>query len=182
MRLLAALFLLSALCGCDKAGQSAGVTRLELPSNAIETEAKPRKVVRGQVLYVPCYSHVYLLDGKSYNLAITLSLRNTSRTDKLIVTSVAYHDSSGGLVKELAPKEIEMAPLSVAEMFVHEKDTSGGSGASFVVRWVAESAISDPVVEAAMVGSSGSLGVSFSSSSRVIEQLPSPTPTPRPTP
>ena len=181
MRILVALLFLGTLCGgCHEGGLASGVTRLALPKNAVETDAKPRKIVRGQVLYVPCYGHVYLLDGKSYNLAITLSLRNTSRTEKLIIQSVAFYDSAGGLVKELTPKEVELAPLSVAEMFVHEKDTSGGSGASFLVRWVSESAITDPVVEAAMVGSSGSLGVSFVSTARVLEQLPSPSPTPTP--
>lgn len=172
------------LAGCHQGGQAAGVTKLALPSNAVETEAKPRKVQRGQLLYVPCYSHVYLLDGKAYNLSITLSVRNTSRTQKLIVQSIDYYDTSGDLVKSLTPKEIELAPLSVAEIFVHEKDSSGGSGASFLVRWVAEGEISDPYVEAVMVGSSGSLGVSFATTPRVLEQLPSTgaAATPSPTP
>ncbi len=173
MRIFPLLLLALLLAGgCRPRESVTGVTRMALPSNAVETSAKPRNVVRGQVLYVPCYSHVYLLDGKSYNLAITLSLRNTSPTEKLIIQSVGYYDSSGALVKELTPKEVELAPLSVAEMFVGEEDTSGGSGASFVVRWVAEAEITDPVVEAAMVGSSGSLGVSFLTTPRLIESLP----------
>lgn len=174
MRTFSLTLLVLLLTGsCKPAPQtSSGVTRLALPPNAVETAARPRRVVRGQELYVPCYSHVYLLDGKSYNLAITLSLRNTSQTEKLIVQSVGYYDSSGALVQELFPKEVELAPLSVAEMFVGEDDTRGGSGASFLVRWVAEGEITDPVIEAAMVGSSGSLGVSFLSSPRLLRTLP----------
>lgn len=172
-KVVLAALLLGALAGCHEGGQAVGVTRLALPSNAVETEAKPRKVVRGQLLYLPCYSHVYLLNGKAYNLSITLSLRNTSRSEKIVVQRIDYYDTSGGLVKNLSPREIEMAPLSVAEIFVHEKDTSGGSGASFLVRWVAESKVPDPYVQAVMVGSSGSLGVSFTTTPQLLEQLPS---------
>lgn len=174
--------LLLGASGCHEGGQAAGVTKLALPPNAVETEAKPRNVVRGQLLYVPCYSHVYLLDGKAYNLSITLSVRNTSRSEKLIIQSIEYYDTSGALVKSLTPKEIELAPLSVAEMFVHEQDTSGGSGASFLVRWVAEAEVPDPFVEAVMVGSSGSLGVSFATTPQVLERLPAPAVSPSPSP
>jgi hypothetical protein len=185
MRRLLVVLLLVACCGCQKGdGPAAGVTRMDLPPNAVEVEPKARRIARGQLLYVPCYSHIYLLEGKPYNLAITLSVRNTSRTEKLVLQSVAYHDSSGSLVKELVSKEIELAPLSVVEMFVHEEDKSGGSGASFLVKWVAESALPEPVVEAAMVGSSGSLGISFLTRAKVLEELspgshsPSPSPSP----
>ena len=156
---------------CDPAPHGNGVTRLELPDSAVEVEAKQRSVKAGQLLYLPCYSQVYLLDGRPYNLAITLSLRNTSTKEKLIISSVAYHNRNGELVKELCPKEVELAPLSVAEVFVHEEDKSGGSGASFLIRWCAEKPISAPVVEAAMVGSSGALGVSFLTTPVVLEEL-----------
>lgn len=174
MRLLVLSLLLLTALGCQPEGhvKEGGVTRMALPANAREVDAAPRQVARGQLLYVPCYSHIYLMDGKPYNLAITLSFRNTSDQGKLVIQSIAYHDSTGKLVKELAPREIEMAPLSSAEAFVHEEDQTGGSGAAFLVRWVAETEITDPVVEAAMVGSSGALGVSFLTSSRVLEKLP----------
>lgn len=183
--LLAPLLALACLVGCQPAASPSGISRLELPSSAVETQPKERRVVRGQKLYVPCYSHVYLLDGKPYNLAITLSLRNTSPEHTLILRSVVYYDSDGQRLKELSPGEIELAPLSVAEIFVHEQEKLGGSGASFLVDWVAEAEISDPVVEAVMVGSAGALGVSFLTSSRVLQELPAETsaaPTPSPTP
>jgi len=52
----------------------------------------------GQTIYVPAYSHVYYGDGKNL-LATTLSIRNTSLTDSISVTSVRYYDSKGKLVE-----------------------------------------------------------------------------------
>lgn len=127
---------------------------------------------RGQLVYLPCYSHIYLLDGRPYNLAITLSLRNTSSKGKLVLQSVDYYSSAGSLIKSLASKEVELGPMAVAEFFVKEEDKSAGSGASFLVRWVSEHEISDPIVEAVMAGASGSLGVSFVTSGKVLEELP----------
>lgn len=167
------LFLILTLSGCSSQPSSpVGARRMALPANAVEVAPKERQIERGQILYVPCYSHVYLLDGKPYNLAITLSVRNTSRSQTLIVRSVEYHDSQGKMVEDMAAnEEIELPPLSVAEFFVREDDTSGGSGASFIVDWISEGPISDPSVECAMVGSSGSLGVSFLTVGKVTQEL-----------
>jgi len=145
---------------------------LALPPSARESEPKIRHVSQGQLVYVPCYSHIYLLDGRPYNLAITLSLRNTSIKGNMVIQSVDYHNSAGSLIKSLVSKEIELGPLAVAEFFVKEEDKSAGSGACFLVRWVAEKEVSDPIVEAVMVGASGSLGVSFVTSGKVLEELP----------
>ncbi len=43
----------------------------------------------------------------------------------------------------------------------HLGDTRGGLGANFVVHWVANHSISDPVVETVMAGSVGTRGISF---------------------
>lgn len=186
--------LITSGCQSPESTQEQPVTRLPLPQNVVESSPQTRHRSRGQVLYVPCYSHIYLAAGQNYDLAITLSIRNTSRSKALVISSVSYYDSSGSLIKEYADKEIMVGPLATTEYFVKEKDQSGGSGACFLVRWLSETPIDDPIVEAAMVGSSGSLGVSFLTTARVIEEVEadastskmppanSPTPTPTATP
>ncbi|MCA9791664.1 MAG: DUF3124 domain-containing protein [Candidatus Eremiobacteraeota bacterium] len=164
---------LAALIGCaTPAPPQEQVAPVPLPSTATATSPRTREVSRGQLLYVPVYSHVYLMDGRPYNLAITLSIRNTSLDHKLVVQSVAYYDSAGKLIKDHADKELELGPLATAEYFVREDDSSGGSGANFLVKWVAEQEISDPIVEAVMVGTSGGHGVSFVTNARVLKGLP----------
>jgi len=64
--------------------------------------------------------------------------------------------------------------LATAEFFIGESDMTGGSGANFIVTWNAEKAISEPIMEAVMVGTGGSQGVSFTSSGRLLKESSSP--------
>ena len=51
--------------------------------------------------------------------------------------------------------------MASAEFFVKESDTRGGVSASFLVEWVAEQSVSDPLVETVMIGTASTQGVSF---------------------
>ena len=170
--LLLSLFLLT---GCDKPSAQEGVRLLPPPTSVSQRPASTTSV--GQTLYVPCYSHVYLQDGRSYELSITLSLRNTSQTKNLVVQSVEYYDSAGKLLKSYSDHETVLGPLATAEYFVEEGDASGGSGANFLVTWSSESdePIQEPVIQALMVGTSGHIGVSFLTDAKLISS-PDPTP------
>jgi hypothetical protein len=55
---------------------------------------------------------------------------------------------------------------------VEERDTKGGAGANFIVRWTAASPVSRPVIESVMIGTFAGNGISFLSQGRVIEQVP----------
>ena len=46
---------------------------------------------------------------------------------------------------------------------MESRDTSGGSGANFIVEWSAETASEAPIIEAVMVGMDGVHGLSFAS-------------------
>jgi Protein of unknown function (DUF3124) len=126
------------------------------------------KAGHSQTVFVPAYSHVYYRTGQEYLLAITLSVRNTSLTDSILLTSVRYYDTKGNLAKEYPKKFVQIPPMATAEFFVQDEDTSGGSGANFIVNWTAKKGISEPVVEAVMIGTTSGQGISFTSSGRVI--------------
>lgn len=145
-----------------KEGAHAGVTeveagRLELPAAA------------GQTIYVPAYSAIATSDNlKLYQLAVTLGIRNTDRHHPIIVKSVRYHNQDGQLVREFLKTGLRIAPLATTEFFVRESDRSGGTAASFVVEWIADQSVSDPVVETVMVGTSSNQGISFTCPGRVV--------------
>jgi hypothetical protein len=136
------------------------------------TELDPAALPRAEVsrtVYVPVYSHIYTDDSAHpFNLAVTLSVRNTDRAEPLLVTAVRYHDSDGRLVRDYVTRPLRLAPLAAAEFFVRESDTAGGSSASFLVDWQAGRPVSDPVVEAVMVGTAMNQGVSFTSAGRPV--------------
>jgi hypothetical protein len=95
-------------------------------------------------------------------------VRNTDRRAPIVVAAVDYYDHDGQLVRKYLQKPVRIAPLAAMEYFVRERDTSGGQSASFVVEWVAEQSVTAPVVEAVMIGTAVSQGVSFTCIGRVI--------------
>jgi hypothetical protein len=131
------------------------------------------KPVTGQIVYVPAYSEVHFLDNqRTLDLAVTLTIHNTNFETPIILTSVRYYDTAGAMVEEYFPSPVKLGPMATTAIVLAQKDDRGGVGANFIVEWVAESASSEPVIEALMVSTSGSQGVSLLSPGRVIGQLP----------
>jgi hypothetical protein len=125
----------------------------------------------GQLLYVPVYSHIYIGDReRPFNLAVTLSIRNTDPRNGLRLTAVDYYDTDGHLVRRYLEGPKAMGPLASIRFVVAEKDTEGGSGANFLVRWVSDGALNPPVVEAVMIGAQSGQGISFTSQAREIKE------------
>lgn len=125
----------------------------------------------GQLLYVPVYSHIYTGDKeRPFNLAVTLSIRNTDPRGSLRLTAVDYYDTDGHLVRHYLDVPVEMKPLSSIRYVVAEKDIKGGSGANFLVRWEAAEPINAPVVESVMIGAQSGQGISFTSQSREVQE------------
>jgi hypothetical protein len=118
-------------------------------------------VASGQTVYVPAYSHIYARGGRAYLLEITLSIRNTDPSYAITVNAVRYYDTNGKLVKEHLDSPIRLAPLASTEFLVEQQDIGGGSGANFVVQWVAEVDVNEPVIEAIMVGIEGDRSIAF---------------------
>jgi len=125
----------------------------------------------GQTVYVPVYSHVFFGDrGTTFNLATTLSIRNADPSQALSVISADYYDSGGRLIKKHLSAPVALNPLASAEIFIPESDTSGGFGASFIVRWASKEAVVPPVIECLMIGARSGQGISFVSRGRVVQE------------
>jgi Protein of unknown function (DUF3124) len=136
----------------------------------VEVEAIDRgKIAAGQTIYVPAYSSIYTSDrAHRFDLAVTLSIRNTDQDHPMILTKGRYYDQDGQLIRDYLTKPLRIGPMSSTEFFVGENDTKGGVSASFLVEWVAEHSVTDPVVESVMVGTLSGQGVSFTCPGRVL--------------
>ena len=66
-------------------------------------------------------------------------------------------------------RPIQLGPLASTHFVVNSTDTSGGLGANFIVKWVAQTEISQPVVEAIMISTAFQQGISWSSLGRAIK-------------
>ncbi len=128
------------------------------------------QIVTGQTLYVPVYSYIYYEDQKRlFNLATTLSIRNTDLANPIIITCVRYYDSEGQLIRQYLERPIQLAALASTDFFITTSDNSGGLGANFIVDWVAQTSVSEPIIEAVAIGTGFQQGISFISPGKVIQ-------------
>lgn len=140
-------------------------------SSGVTPGSIPRVIVRGERVYVSLYSQVYQQGGEVLPLSGTLSVRNTDETHPITVTVVDYFDSGGKRVRAYVDGPQQIAPLGSTNFVVSQADLSGGVGANFIVEWVAEAPVLEPVVEAVMVGRSGTGLCSFVCEGRVLRRL-----------
>jgi hypothetical protein len=124
----------------------------------------------GQTVYVPIYAHIYYENQqKVFNLTSTLSIRNTDFINSIIISAVNYYDSAGKLIQKYLAQPVQLGPMASTEFVVNRNDVGGGAGANFIVEWVAEKEVSDPVIEAVMIGTQSTQGISFISTGRVMK-------------
>jgi hypothetical protein len=129
---------------------------------------------------VAAYSSIRLGSGRGQlNFATTLGIHNTSQDRPLVLLRADYFDTSGTLIHRYVTDPIAIKPLGSVEAFVPVEDTRGGTGANFVVEWAAGGPVSEPLVEAVMIGSLGTQGYSLVSRGKPVEAGGSPSETGR---
>ncbi len=144
------------------------------PPNLANFEAKgvERDALRvHQAAYVPVYSHIYYDGGRPYMLEITLSIRNIDPNEPVYLSKADYYDTDGKLSKSKIDRLIVLEPLQTIEFLIERHDASGGSGANFIVEWhAADKSVHAPLIEAVMVGRSGTNAISFVRKSEPLPQ------------
>jgi len=125
----------------------------------------------GQAVYVPVYSNIFTAPKKiPFQLAATLSIRNTDMENSISVISVDYFDSKGALIRKYYDKVQMLGPLESTYIYIPESDDKGGVGANFIVRWAAEKNVNIPLIECVMIGAKSGQGISFVGAGRVIQE------------
>jgi hypothetical protein len=124
---------------------------------------------KGQTIYVPVYSHIYIgSQEKPFLLTATLSIRNIDPKQSINITVVDYYETQGKFLKKHLDKPVILKPLESIRYVIPEKDKTGGSGANFIVEWKSEHFANPPIVESIMIGTQSSQGISFTSRGRVL--------------
>ena len=125
----------------------------------------------GQTVYVPIYSHIYSgIKARPFDLAATLSIRNTNLKSSIMIVAVKYYDSAGKLIKDYLDGPIELKALASTRYIISENDKAGGSGANFIVIWQSEKIVNPPIIEGVMIGTHSGQGLSFVSRGQVIKE------------
>jgi hypothetical protein len=74
------------------------------------------------------------------------------------------------MLKAFVDGPMTIAPLASVNFTVKESDTSGGSGAAFLIKWTAAEEVNPPLVESVMIGTASTQGISFVCQGRVIKE------------
>ncbi len=129
------------------------------------------RLSKGQTVYVPIYSHIYSgVKARPFDLAATLSIRNTNVKSGIRLISVRYYDSEGKLVKDYLSTPASISALGTIRYIITEDDKAGGSGANFIVTWKSEQPVNPPVIEGVMIGTHSGQGISSVSRGQVIKE------------
>ena len=148
-----------------------GVLLITGLSTASHSAATGAVLTSGQTVYVPIYSHIYAGPRSlPVNLTATLSIRNTDPDHWIEITAVNYHASDGKLVKAYLKTPTRLSPLASTRFIIEEEDTTGGSGACFIVKWTAKRKVSEPIMEGVMITTRSKQGISFISRGKVIRE------------
>lgn len=122
-----------------------------------------------QTVYVPIYSHIKLSSGENQLLEVSLSIRNSDSKNNIKLLSARYYDTEGKEIQNYYQKPMVLKPLQSTEILIGRSDTRGGSGANFIVEWVADIPVYEPIIEAIMVGNSNN-SISFKSTGRPLSK------------
>ncbi|WP_319470845.1 DUF3124 domain-containing protein [uncultured Pseudodesulfovibrio sp.] len=147
------------------------LTILAIIALAMPAMARTLDMSSGQKVYVPVYSHVYQgPKNRPYNLSALLSIRNVDAKNTITVTAIKYYNDNGEMVKNYLDTPIAIPPMGTREVFIPERDRKGGSGANFTVRWEGGTKVSVPIIQAVMIGTASTQGISFVCDGVVIEE------------
>ena len=125
----------------------------------------------GQTVYVPAYSHIYHGNrAAELLLSVTLSIRNIDQDNPITVSVVDYYETQGELLKHFLNAPVTLGPLGSERYIIQQNDSSGGSGANFIVVWQAEKPTNPPIIETVMIGTQSQLGISFTSRGQALQK------------
>jgi hypothetical protein len=118
------------------------------------------------------YSSLYVgVKHQMVELSATANIRNVSSQHPLVLNFVRYYDSAGIKVRDYIEGPSQLSPLATVEFVIQREDAAGGPGANFLVQWSGSADMDEPILDAVMLGQSGSAGVSFTSAGRTVKSV-----------
>ena len=132
-------------------------------------------ISNGQLVYVPAYSQIYSVFPNArdarINIAVTLSIRNTDMNNPIIIKSVSYYGDDGTLLKEYVETPFRLSKMASVSYNISMADVSGGVGANFIVEWGAKKSVTEPYIQAIMIGADGNRGFSWRNPGYIIKEI-----------
>ena len=159
--------------GCNKQPTEKEITdqQVKILHDQINWDGYNNNNSFGEIIYVPVYSSVYHQGGKKFDLTSTLSIHNVDLDNPIQVIRVNYYNTNGHLIRKYVQEPISLNPFQTKQFVIPSVDTTGGTGANFVVQWKSETQVVSPLTEAIMVSTTQNQGLSFSTTGKVISSF-----------
>lgn len=168
--LLGILLMVSCRQPPDDAEMYANLKGTAFSPDSLHIKQAGGKCLHGQVLYLPVYSSIPKGEYHGYyDLSAFLAIHNTDMKNKIRITRVYYFNNEGQLVRNYLKEVQTLNPLAATSFFVPIRDKSG-TGSNFLVEWMADSLVNEPLVESVMLNLASGQGVSFISQGKVIRE------------
>ncbi len=131
------------------------------------------RLVKGQTVYIPCYSNV--ISGPPMYMVVPLRanlvIHNTDPSQSITVVRIDDYDSDGKKVSSYLKQPLKLNPLAATRVVIKEtKKEAEGLGANFIVQWQADKKVSEPIFDCLMLGTLGNQGFSFTTQGRIIRE------------
>ena len=107
-------------------------------------------------------SDITNFNDKTFDLTITISIRNVSMTDSVYILNADYYNTVGMNVRRYLKDPIFLQPMETVEIIIEDRDMEGGSGANFIFDWAVENEKNPPLFEAVMISPYEQQGLAFS--------------------
>ena len=142
-----------------------------LSATALALAESETKLSKGETVYVPIYSNLFIGSAKEkFQLSALLSVRNTDPKYTITIMKADYYDTDGRKIKSHIYQPVQLEPLASKYYFVEPQDTRGGEGANYLVTWRAEQDVNQPIVEAVMLNVYNRQGVVFRCPGKIITE------------
>jgi len=137
-------------------------------------KAENFKNVKGQLIYLPIYSNIpYVVDNKEYfsDMSAIAAIHNTDLKNKITLTQVLYFNSQGKLIHDfLQGKTKTLDPLATEHYYVPFEDKSG-SGANFLIEWISQVSVNEPLVESITAKLITNQSAAFINQGKIIREI-----------
>jgi hypothetical protein len=155
-----------AACGSGEDETQRAIQPLE------QITANDLQIVTGQTVFVPAYTEIFNgINRQTTDLGVTLAIHNTDSSHPIIILSVEFYNTEGELVRNFAEEPVSLQPLGTTGFVISDDDNSGGFGANFIVEWIAEAPVTEPVIEGIMINTRNQQGLSLITTGRILNQI-----------
>jgi hypothetical protein len=124
------------------------ISAIDFDPEALRSDMYPAETSKGQTLYLPVYSNIpYQIDTTMFDMSAFVAVHNTDLRSSIYLTSVLYFDQSGRLVDDFLKNiKKEIFPMATENFYIPYEDQSG-TGANFLIEWIADTLVNSPLVE-----------------------------------